>query len=811
MTQHIRFALRMLRREWAFSTMAILTLALGIAAASGLFSVMRHLLWSELPYHQPERLVFVWGANPHASALSGISELPSTWLDFSTYNEQGKSFESMALMRSNHPVLASKSGEAERLSEAQVTGHFFNLLGVKPHRGRFFSMAEDVPGKNDVVVLSYRLWQRRFGASPDVIGQQILLDNQAKTVIGVAGPEMIFPSGNDLPAPYEFGTKTDLWTPIGAGAQQLHSADNRSFPLIARLKPGVSVESAAAEVRALAASIEVEYPKALAGWSSTAVPLKQQTASRARSILWILVAAIACLLLIASANFSQLLLARTMRRSHELGIRAALGAGKSRLVIQMLTENLVLALAGGFLGAAGAALALEILVQQAASTVPYLQDLRLDFTLLGFSTGIAVLLGVVFGLLPAFAGVSERLAETLKQSGKAVTGGGGRSRAALIIAQLALATLLLTVNLLLVRSLWNLVSLDTGFDRQQVATVTLNPDNRYATDADVAAFQARVLDELRRTPTVISAGLISSLPLSGEESLNVVSAEGQQPEHGESVYGDDRRVEGDYFQAMGIEFLEGSGFRPNLSPDAEPVVIVNQTLAQRFFPGTSALGRRVVLDTDRPHRIVGVVEDVRQGTLEAPPRLQIYRASRQRSMRRFGVVARLRGNSPSDLQAFREAIRGVDPMQFISPVSTMDAAVERAVSLRAFWTILLGVFAALAVFITLAGLHASLSYHANIRMPEFGLRAAVGATSTSLARLVLRQGMLYALTGLAIGLLTAFVARPMITSQIYGVGAFDPLSLVGAAAGVLLIALFASITPALRAAKSDPSVVLRGE
>lgn len=811
MQHHLRYALRRLLREWPFSLMAIFTLALGIGAASGLFSVMRHLLWSELPYAEPGRLAFVWSVNPQATAMTGIHELPSTPLDFSTYLEEGKSFEAIALIESQRSVLDAGSGETERIHGARVTGQFFPLLGVRPAHGRFFGPEDDAPGKADIVVISHRLWKRRFGSSPDVVGKQLRLDNQPFTVIGVAGPAMVFPSGNDLPAPYRFGTKTDLWVPRGESAESMRSPDNRSFPVIARLRPGVDVMHATAELQSLSANIQKHYPADSSGWSSRAVLLREQVAREARSILWILAAAIGCLLLIAAANFSQLLLARTMRRTQELGVRAALGASRRSLAAQLLIENTVLALCGGLLGAAGASGALVLVVRQASATIPHLEDVTLDLPLLGFSIAAALFVGVAFGLMPAFVGSSNRLAETLKQSGRAVAGGGGRSRAALIVGQLALATVLLTVNLLLVRSLWNVASLDTGFDSQQVATVQVTLDNRYPDGAAMQSYRNRVIEELRNNQSVIGVGMISALPLSGEENLNSVWPEGRPPQRGEALFADDRRVQGAYFEAMGIEMLDGTDFRPDLSRESERVIIVNRTLAERFFPGESGVGRRVTLSSGRIHRIAGVVEDVRQGTLEAPPRLQIYRAAKQDDMSEFSVVARLRSSSVSDLQSFRESIRRIDPGQYLSAVSTMEATVSNAVARRTFWTILLGVFAALAVFITLAGLHASVSYHATTRMPEFGLRAALGATSGSLARLVMRQGVRYAAAGLAIGLFAAILARPVITSQIYGIGALDPLSLGVAAAGVLLIAVLASLTPALRAARSDPSVVLRND
>lgn len=813
--QDLRYSLRTLRRSPGFTITALLTLALGIGATTAIFTVVDGVLLRDLPFPNAERLAFVWASNPQVADKVGGIDLPTNPGDFTAYRRQTQTFERMAQIQAVQSTLLSQAGEPEKAGGADTTGEFFEIFSLRPAIGRFYTAADDTPANKHVVVISHRLWQRRFAGDPGVLGQPLKLDNTLYTVIGVAPAGFTFPSSEDVHPAYGFSRHSDLWRPMGRSAAEAESNDNRGFPILGLLKPGVAWTQADAEMKSFARVRQKLFPESNAAWDAAVIPMLRQVTSRARTAMLVLLGAVAFVLLIACANVANLLLARAAVRRKEFTLRTALGAGRGRVIRQLLTESALLAVAAGTIGVAAAWAAVRWLVASAPAGIPRLDEVSLHWGVLSFALGVSLFSGFLFGALPAVQASRLDLNEVLKESGRSVAGGGSRMRGALIVAEVALAVMLLAGAGLLIRSLANLTAIDPGFDLRSVATMSVSLDHRYQKRDDIIGYQRRLLDRIRSIPGVEAAAVSSEIPLSGQENLNYAIAEGKpEPPPGQAPFADERRVSPEYFHTFGIQLIEGRSISDQDERGKTPVVVVNRRLAETLFPGENPIGRKMRNDADpkaTKFEIIGIVDNVRQSNLEIGDRLQIYRSSWQSVSSTFGVSVRIQGDPAAIAPQVRRAMREIDPEQFISDPKTMAQMAASSLDRRRFQTVLMASFASLALVLTVIGLYGVISYTVNQRTREFGVRMALGASGGNILRQVMGRGFLLALLGVAIGLGGALATVRWMRSLLFGITPFDPVTLAAVSALLLATALAACYLPARRATRLDPMNALRYE
>jgi predicted permease len=814
--QDLRYGVRMLRKQPGFTLVAALTLALGIGANTAIFSVVNAVLMRPLPYHDPARITMIWSDNP-ATQL-GLHEMPPTNADIADWREQNHVFERIAAYRSSFANLSAQ-GEAERAAGAAVTFDFFPLLGVEPVLGRTFTAEEDQPNKNRVVVISYGLWQRAFGGDPGIIGKAIALDTVDFTVIGVMPRGFNFPRGAEMPAGYGFAPQADIWVPLALSAERWQRRNQRQLVAMARLKPDTALEQAQAEMSAIAQRQAGDFPDSNAGWVVRLVPLKDQVVGKTRPLLLVLLAVVAFVLLIACANVASLLLARAAARQKEIALRAALGAGRRRVIRQLLTESILLSSLGGALGLLVAYWGVKALIAASPTNIPRLGETTLDLPVLGFTAGISLLTGILFGLVPAIQAAKTNLSEALKEGGRnPATPGQHRLRSLLIVSEVALALVLLVGAGLLVRSFSRLLAVDPGFNPQSVLALdVMLPGAKYHTQESRCNFYQQLLARIETLPGVRAAGGISDVPLSGAEGLYPLAIEGRPPaRHGQEPSTDGRDVTPNYFEAMGVPLLQGRAFSESDAPGQPEVAIINETIARQFFPGEDPIGKRVKLGpADDPREpwltVVGVVGDVKSTVLESDPRAQVYRPFLQLSWSDLSILIRTESDPLQLVPAVRNEVKAIDPNQPVTNVRTMEQAVAESVSRRRFIMLLLAVFAAVALLLTVVGLYGVISYSVTRRTHEFGVRLALGAQARDVLRLVVGDGLRLAAAGVGIGLVAAIALTRGMVSLLFNVSALDPLTFTLVTALLVFVALVSSYIPARRATKVDPMIALRSE
>jgi putative ABC transport system permease protein len=804
--QDVRYGFRMLRKSPGVTAAAVVSLALGIGANTAIFSVVNSILLKSLPYAEPERVVLLWGDSPaqgnHRDQVSAT--------DVDDWRQQNRVFEEVSTFGDWSATFLG-GGEPERVAGTQVGDGFFRVMRGTPLLGRTFLPEEQEDGKANVIVLGHGLWLRRFGGDPHIVGQAVSLGGKPYTVVGVM-PEDFRPlprSLNDPPGQF--------YRPVAEPHDELERS-SRHLRAIGRLKPGVTLEQAQAEMSVIASRLERAHPEDNTGYGVHLVTLPEDTVGGLRTALLALFGAVVFVLLIACANVGNLLLARSSARQREFAVRAALGAGRARIVRQLLTESVLLALAGG---AAGLLLALWGigLVESLGSRVsPLLAGVRVDYGVLAFTGVVSVLAGLAFGLAPALQVSGPDLNETLKAGGRSDAGGrGGRLRSALVVAEMALALVLLAGAGLLVKSVVRLRAVDAGFDTSNLLTMNLAlPSSRYPDGAAQAAFFERLARQLGSQPGVEGAAFTSVLPLSSNFDGRALAVEDHPVPRGQEVSVDLYVATPDYLRAMRIPLVDGRAFDEHDTGEGAPVALVGETAARKLWPGQSPLGRRVKFPGSEKNRqpwrtVVGVVRDVKQYGLDREDVMQMYLPEAQFPASFMTLVVRSKSDPAALLGGVRREVAAADRELAVFGVASMDELLADSVALRRFSMLLLGVFAAVAVALACVGLYGVISYSVAQRTREIGLRVALGARPRDVLRLVLGRGLGLAGLGIVLGLAGGLAVTRVISSLLFGVGARDPLTFAAVAALLSLVALAACLFPARRATKVDPMVALRYE
>jgi putative ABC transport system permease protein len=806
--QDIRYGLRVLWKNPGFTAVAVVALALGIGANSAIFSVVNAVLLRPLPYKDPDRLVMVWEEN----SKSGYPKDTPAAANFVDWRDQNQVFEGMAAVAEQDFNLTG-SGEPVRLTGRRVSAELFPLLGVAPHAGRTFGPEEDRPGAGKVVVLSHGLWQRRFGADRTLIGRTLNLNGEPHTVVGV------------MPAHFRFPTRSDeLWVPIAFTPEQAANRGRHYLEVVARLKQGVTVERAQAEMSTIAARLQQQHPEQNTGLGAAVEPMHEHLVGDIRPALLVLLGAVGFVLLVACANVANLLLARAATRQKEIAVRTALGASRLRLIRQFLTESVLLAALGGVLGLLLAVWGVSLLGAFVPDDISQVKDIGVDARVLGFTLVVSLLTGLVFGLAPATQASNFNLNETLKEGGRDSSSGsrGKRIRGLLVVTEVAVSLVLLIGAGLLINSFLRLRSVDPGFKVDNLLTMSVVlPRERYPNFERRTSFYTDLLARVQSLPGVRSAAVTSWIPLAATQGDSIgVSAEGHPdplPGQGKRPSVATRVVSPQYFRTMGIQLLGGREFEEGRDRTDSPVVVlVSEAFARRFWPNESAVGKRVNPgDPNDPadwYEVVGVVRDVRQFELAAEPKPQMYFTYTQAGvfLPRHLVVS-TDADPLAVAGAVRSAVWEVDREQPVSDISTMREVLSESLARERFSMMLLGVFAALALLLAAVGLYGVMSYTVAQRTREIGLRMALGAQRGDVLRLVVGQGLKLVLAGVALGLVAAVALTRLMKSLLYGVSATDPATLVTISLVLVAVAVVASYIPARRATRVDPLTALRYE
>ena len=797
--QDIRYGIRSMLKRPAFTVVALVALALGIGANTAIFSLVNAVLLQPLPFAEPDRLVWVWGNIRNGGNRASVAPL-----DYLDYRKENKTFEEFAATFSIPLALnLTGSGEPERLSASGVTGNYFQALGAKPALGRLFSMENEKPGSDEVVILSHGLWQKRFGADPAILGKTVTLDGKKREIIGV------------MPENFGFSRTSGLWIPINFDTEEGMKQRKAHFMRpIGRLKEGVTIAQAQADMDVIAKRLEEQYPATNTGWGLRLVSLREQLVGNTRSTLLILLGAVGFVLLIACANVANLLLVRAAARQKEIALRSALGAGRFRIVRQMITESVLLALAGGALGTLLAIWGIKLLVALSADSIPPTAQVSLDATVLGFTFLLSLLTGMVFGLLPALRAMKLNVSESLKEGGRTGSEGASRNliRSTLVVIESAVAVMLLISAGLLIRSLIQLQNTHPGFDAQNVLTISVQlPREKYSTPDKTSNFFHELDTRVSQLPGVESVGLVTELPLSGQPNDMPFTVEGRPPVTIDQAFDADfRRVNQHYLRTMRIPLLRGRNFTEQEVRQSADVLIVSDLLARQVFPNEDPIGKRLLLAMgDKPVEIIGIAGDIRHRTLEGEAFPAMYYPTYAPG--RTNLVIRTQGDPTSIVAAVRREVQAMDPDQPIAEVRTMEEWLGRAVATPRYRTTLLGLFALLALVLASTGIYGVMSYSVTQRTHEIGVRMALGARQLDVLKLVVRQGMGLVLIGVALGLLSAIALTRVMSSLLFGVGARDPWTFGVVAMLLSLVAFVACYIPARRATKVDPLVALRYE
>ena len=802
--QDVRYGLRMLKKNPGFTAVAVVTLALGIGANTAIFTVVNAVLLKPLPYADPDRLAVIWVTEP--SGPGGL--FPDTSPDFRDWQAQNHVFEAMSAATVDGATLTS-SGEPQQLRGLSVSPNTFQVLGVQPELGRTFSPDEGPSGHNHVVILSYGLWQSAFAGRKEIVGSNITLDGEAYNVAGVMPRSLRFPN--------MWGRDPQYWTPITMDAPKWKTdRGNHWFWVMARLKPGVSLQQAAAEMVTISSRLAQQYPQTNTGVTARVKSLHEQITGNVSEVLWVLFAAVGFLLLIACVNVANLLLAKTMSRQREMAVRLAVGSGGSRLIRQLLTESVLLFLAGGVAGFAVGMAALRLLLRAAPTGyIPDVFSVHLDSRVFAFTFLLAFVLGAIAGLIPALHAAGVNLAGMLKESGPTVAVSHSLARGLLTAGEIALALVMLVGSGLATRSLIRLLGVQLGFDPRQVVAGPVNlPDSRYPKDPQQAAFFRNLVERVQVLPGVVSAGAASELPLEGGHN-GPVTIEGQPAPKNmwSSPLVESCSVTPNYFHTMRIPMLSGRDVAETDTPEMPRVAVVNETMARRFWPNQNAVGKRFKHnDADSKWiTVIGVVGDVREFGLAEPAIPETYYPESQSTSSRMILAVRTANDPRAQAPAIRRALHDLDKDLPWSSVETLSDMVSESSHDKRYVALLLVLFAGMALLLASVGIYGVVSYSVPQRTREIGIRMAFGAEVRNVLGIVMKEVLRLVTAGVVVGLLGAWALSRYLTSILYAVRATDLVTYALAALFMAAVALAACLAPAHRATKVDPLLALRYE
>ena len=802
--QDLRYAVRTLIKRPGFVVIAVATLALGIGASTSIFTVVNAALLRGLPYKSPDRLYHLWEKTPQQE----FSKREFSYPDYQDY-QQNSVFESLAAYTGGGAIL-SGSGEPESLNAQRVSANFFSVLGVDPFMGRTFQTDEDKQGGPKVTVLTYGLWQRRFGGDSGVVGRALTINGDSYTVIGV------------LPASFQFALRpADLWLPYQPTQNQLTRRYLHGTNLIARLKPGVTAEQAQSEVSLIASRIEQQNGQSHANTVARVVPLQEEVIGAVKPILLVLLAAVGFVLLIACANVASLLLTRSLARQKEVAIRSALGASRWRVIRQLLTESLVLSIVGGLAGLIiaywGTPALVATLPQTQLNAMPFLKSLQLDASILAFSFGLSLLTGLLFGLAPALQSSRLDLNEVLKEGGRNASAGvGQRLRGAMVITEIALAVVLLVGAGLMMKSMLRLLQTNVGFKTQNLLTMTvILPAAKYTEASQRVNFIDQLKRRIESLPGVAGAGTVNILPLNGGNTTRFYVDGDPVPAAGQETEANIRTVNDSYFQTLGVPLIAGRLFDERDLPDRSQVVIIGKNIADRIFAGRNPVGRKLKYAGVEapPLEIVGVVGDVKITGLDEAVRPVLYYPYRQGGGPFNNLVVRTNGDPTALTNSVRNEIRTLESEAAILNVRSMDEMIAQtpASFMRRFPALLIGIFAGVALLLASIGIYGVVSYSVSQQTHYIGVRMALGAKPSDILKMIMRQGLLLAVAGVGIGVVAALGLMRLLRTLLFEVGTTDLATFGIVSVTLFLVALLACFLPARRATKVDPLVALRYE
>ena len=809
----LRYGVRTLRKSPGYSAVILLAMILGIGANTAIFSVINAILLRPLPYKDPDRLVLIRD-NFVKQGLENVWLSPAEYLDI---KKQNQVFEDVAAFATTNYNL-TENGEPERIEGLRVTASLFPLLGAAPMRGRVFSAEEDQPGNDNVVVISYGLWQRRFGSDPNVLNKTLQLSGKTYTIIGIASPDFRFPLTNVALGQPAF--RTNVWTPLAFDANALAERGSRNLNVIARLKPNVSFAQGQSDLKTIGARLEKQYPDSYLenmGFAISTITLQDQVTGKIKPVLIVLFAAAGFVLLIACANVAGLLLARAIRRRKEVAVRIALGASRWDLSRQLLTETALLAVVGGAIGLLVSVWLVRLLVVFGPENIPRVDEIGIDFRMLLFTLGASLFTALLLSLVPALQLSRPDLNKTLKEGGEKGAVGFQSARVfnLLVVGEIAVAFVLLIGTGLMIKSFRQLTQIDPGFNRQNLLTMQLSlPGLKYPEPGEVGGFYSRLLGELKEVPGIQSIGAIDALPLSGRRSDMQFVIEGRMPGPADKLPDEEQRtVSPDYFRTMMIPVLKGRSLAESDRAGALMVVVINEALANKYFPNEDPLGKRMAFDgtPDKPNwrEIVGVVGSVRNFGLDVAPKPEFYLPLEQYPANTMTLVARTDGNPTAVTQAVRSKITSLDPNLPLYNIKTMDEVVSMSVSHQMLTVRLLSLFSLVALLLTSLGVYGVRAYSVAQRTHEIGIRMALGAPPLNVLRLVLKEGIVLVAAGVLVGLIGAFIVTRMVTTLLFNVSATDPRTFVLIIVLLSIVSVLATLVPSWRAAKVNPIIALR--
>jgi putative ABC transport system permease protein len=813
--QDLKHGVRMLLKTPGFTAVAVLTLALGIGANTAIFSVVNAVLLRPLPFTDPQRLIVVGETNTsQKGAEEQIGIAPANYLD---YLKDNKTLESIGAfsMTTRTGFNLGGADEPERVSAANVTASLFPTLGVNPIYGRHFLPEDQKQGNNRSVMLSYGLWQRRFGSDPGIVSKTIALNGNGYLVVGVMPKGFQFPTKDVLPALQSLAKPVELWVPLSIPDANWTARGSRFLNAVGRLKAGVTIEQANSDLNAIAARLAQQYQQD-SGWTAKVVSLQEQMVGSVKLALLVLFGAVGFVLLIACANVANLLLARAATRQKEIALRLALGASRTRLVRQLLTESFLLVLVGGPLGMLLAVLGVNLLVSISPQSTPLPAQLGLDGRVVAFTLVVSFLTAIVFGLVPALQSSKVDLNEAIKEGGaRGTTGGGLRLRNILVVAELVLAVVLLVGAGLMVKSFVRLENVDPGFDPKNTLTFqyALQPP-KYPDDPEIIAFNKQLIERLRTLPGVQTVSGTTVLPLGKASNYTSFTIDGRPPlPPAEFLLAEHIGIFPDYFKAMRVNLQKGRDFTAQDTKQSPQVVIINEAMANQFWQNEDPIGKHIKIDYDQGvgREIIGIVSNIKHFGLEALPKPEMYVSEDQFPFQSTFLVVRSSGDPKNMIVPITKAVAALDKEQPIYNIKPMTDVLNASVARQRFSMLLMSCFAVVAAVLAAVGLYGVMAYSVSLRTQEMGIRMALGAQRSNILKLIVGQGLKLAVIGIAIGLVGAFGLTRVIQSLLFGTSASDPTTFVAIALLLVIVALLSSFIPAYRAMKVDPLVALKYE